>query len=145
MPESLHSVLKEFENNVLSNKIGKLKGHLVKLHIDKTVPPVAQRERRIPFALREKVNIEIEKLEKAGIIEDVTNEPTPWLNPLVIAIKPDGKSRRLCLDMRCANEAISRTNYPTPTIDDLKCKLRGSDVFFKTRFTQRFSSTRTST
>ena len=131
VPESLRPLLKEFENNVLSNKIGKLKEYLVKLNIDKNDPPIAQRERRIPLALRERLNIEIEKLEKAGIIEDVTNEPTPWLNPLVIAPKPDGKSIRLCLDMRCANKAITRTNYSTPTIDDLKCKLRGSAVFSK--------------
>lgn len=49
----------------------------MKLHIDKQVKPVAQRERRIPFAWREKARIELDKLEKAGIIEDVTNEPTP--------------------------------------------------------------------
>ena len=129
-PESLRPLLRNFENDVLSNKIGKLKGHHVKLHIDKQVKPVAQRERRIPFALREKAREELDKLEKAGIIEDVTNEPTPWLNPLVIAPKPNGKIR-LCLDMRCANKAISRTNYPTPTIDDLKCKLKGSAIFSK--------------
>ena len=34
--------------------IGKLKNFEVKLHIDKTVPPVAQSARRIPFHLRKK-------------------------------------------------------------------------------------------
>ena len=110
--------------------MGKLKGHQVKLHIDKTVPPIAQKERRIPFALRERVNAELKKLEEAGIVEDVTDEPTPWLNPLVIVEKPDG-GIRLCLDMRCANTAIGRTRYPTPTIDDLKIKLRGAKLFSK--------------
>ena len=113
VPECLKPLINEFTKDVLSNnKIGKLKDYQVTLHIDKNITPVAQRERRIPFALREKVNKELEKLEKAGIIEDVTNEPTPWLNPLVIAPKPEGKIR-LCLDMRCANKAVKRTNYHT--------------------------------
>lgn len=130
VPESLTKLIDCFGETVFNNTIGKLKDYEVKLHIDKNVPPVAQRERRIPFALREKVNKELEKLERAGIIEDVTDEPTPWLNPLVIVPKSDG-TIRLCVDMRCANKAIKRTRYPTPTIDDLKCKLRGANVFTK--------------
>ena len=130
VPESLTQVIDCFAKTVFNNTVGKLKDYEVKLHIDKSVPPVAQRERRIPFALREKVNKELEKLERAGIIEDVTDEPTPWLNPLVIVPKSDG-SIRLCVDMRCANKAIKRTRYPTPTIDDLKCKLRGANIFTK--------------
>jgi hypothetical protein len=35
--------------------IGKLKGVKVTLHIDKTVKPVAQKHRRVPFHLRDKV------------------------------------------------------------------------------------------
>lgn len=130
VPESLTNLIDGFGKTVFNNTIGKLKDYEVKLHIDKSIPPVAQRERRIPFALREKVNKELEKLERAGIIEDVTDEPTPWLNPLVIVPKSDG-TIRLCVDMRCANKAIKRTRYPTPTIDDLKCKLRGANVFTK--------------
>ena len=61
----------------------------MKLHINLDVPPVAQKERRIPFTLRKTVEAEIERLQAQDIIEDVTNEPTPWLNPLVIV--PKGK------------------------------------------------------
>jgi len=130
VPESLANMIDCFRETVFNNTVGKLKDYEVKLHIDKNVTPVAQRERRIPFAFREKVNKELERLERAGIIEDVTDEPTPWLNPLVIVPKPDGNIR-LCVDMRCANKAIKRTRYPTPTIDDLKSKLRGATVFTK--------------
>ena len=45
---------------------------------NENVVPIAQRDRRIPFALREKVEKEIEQLEQLGIIEDVTGKPTPW-------------------------------------------------------------------
>ncbi|XP_057292552.1 uncharacterized protein K02A2.6-like [Hydractinia symbiolongicarpus] len=113
-----------------NEKIRKLKDYQVHLHIDNNVPPVVQKERRIPLALRKRVNAEIAKMEKAGIIEDVTNEATPWLNPLVIVPKPE-EGVRICLDMREANKAINRTRYPTATVEDLKIKLSGSKVFTK--------------
>ena len=38
--------------------VGKLIGYKLKLHVDPDVTPVAQKPRRAPFALREKVNFE---------------------------------------------------------------------------------------
>ena len=130
IPERLKNRLNQFSNTVFSGKIGQLTNHQVHLKIDQGVPPVAQKERRIPFALREKVNKEISKLERQGIIEDVTNEATPWISPIVVVPKADGRIR-VCLDMRVANKAISRIRYPTPTIDDLMINLRGAKVFSK--------------
>ena len=69
--------------------IGKLKDCEVKLHIDKTVPPVAQSARRILFHLRKKVSVELKKLEQQGIIEKVEG-PTPWVSPLVVISKKNG-------------------------------------------------------
>ena len=89
------------------------------------------RERRIPFALREKVKRELERLEQEDIIEDVTSEPTPWLSPLVVVPKANSESIRLCLDMRKANTEIGRTHYLTPTVEDLLIKLKGCDRFSK--------------
>ena len=89
VPTRLNYIIENFRKNVFNDKIGLLKGHKVKLHIDKNVTPVGQKERRIPFALRKKVNSEIEKIEKAGIVEDITDEPTPWLNPIVVVPKTD--------------------------------------------------------
>ena len=35
--------------------VGKLKDYKLKLHVDPEVTPIAQKPRRVPFALREKV------------------------------------------------------------------------------------------
>lgn len=94
-----------------------MKDYKINLKIDSSIKPIAQKERKIPFALREKVNEKITQLEQQGIIEDITDEPTPWISPLVVV--PKGDDIRLCVDMRHANKAITRTRYPTPTIDDL--------------------------
>ena len=112
-PERLRNITEKHKKRVFQNNIGKIKNYSVKLHIDPSVPPVAQRERQIPFALRDKVNDELKRLENKGIIEDVTGEPISWLNPLVIV--PKGEHNiRICVDMRAANKAITRTLYPTP-------------------------------
>ena len=109
--------------------IGNLKGVEVQLHIDKEVPPIAQRARRIPFHLRKHVEKELAHLEKQGIIEDVEG-PTSWVSPLVIIPKKSGEVR-LCVDMRMANRAIRRERHPTPTTDDLIHTLNGATVFSK--------------
>ena len=76
------------------------------------------------------MNGELKRLENEGIIEDVTGEPTLWLNLLVIVPK-DEDNIRICVDMRPANKAITRTRYATPTVDDLLEKLKGSKSFTK--------------
>ena len=64
MPE--HKRLIEQYPNLFKG-IGNLKGVEVKLHIDKEVPPVAQRARRIPFHLCKQVKKELEHLETQGV------------------------------------------------------------------------------
>ena len=65
----------------------------------------------------------------------MTNKPTPWLNPLVVALKV-GNDTRLCLDMRNANTSIERTRFPLPTVDELIVKLRNATQFPKLDLSQ---------
>jgi len=120
-------LIQEFSH--IFDGIGTLKDVEVKLHIDPSVPPVAQPARRIPFHLRKKVEQELAQLEQQGIIEKVEG-PTPFVSPLVIVPKKDGDVR-LCVDMRMANKAIRRERHPTPTIDDLIHSMNGAKVFSK--------------
>ena len=111
--------------------VGLLKNHEVKLHIDSNVTPVYQKHRRVPFAVREKVENEIKRLTEQGIIETPTG-PTPWVSPVVVVPKPnDPNSIRLCVDMRAANKAIKRVKHPMPTVDELIHDLNGCTVFSK--------------
>ena len=76
------------------------------------------------------MNEELKRLKSEGIIEDVTGEPTPWLNPLVIVPKGEHNTR-ICVHMRAANKTITRTRYPSSTVDNLLVKLKGSKNFTK--------------
>ncbi|XP_053954964.1 uncharacterized protein K02A2.6-like [Anastrepha ludens] len=61
------------------------------------------------------------------IIEPVSG-PTSWISPIVIVFK-EGGEMRLCIDMRRANQAVLRENYPLPTFEVFMTKLRGAKFF----------------
>ena len=75
---------------------------------------MAQKTRYICYKIREKVSNELEILSLQDITEDIKNEPTPWISPIVLFHKNHDKTKiRLCIDMREANKAIERTPYST--------------------------------
>jgi len=112
----------------LFNGVGLLRDYELKLNIDDPVKPVAQPVRRIPFGVREKVERKLDELLERGIIEEVPEGPTGWVSLLVVISKGDGNIR-ICVDMRCANQAIVRERQPIPTIEEVLQDLNGSTVF----------------
>lgn len=96
--------------------LGRMKGVKLKLDVDETVKPKIQPHRREPYHKKVMLGAEVDKLLDLGIIEGVKGV-TSWCSPLHAVPKPDG-SLRLCVDMRKVNEAILRTRYPIPTLDD---------------------------
>ncbi|XP_067671754.1 uncharacterized protein [Haliotis asinina] len=109
--------------------LGKLENGQVKLKIETNVKPIAQPMRRVPFGLRGKVEAKVKELIEKDIIEPV-EEPTPWVNPIVIVPNASGDIR-LCLDMRRASEAILRERQPTPTTDEVSQNMsenQGTDI-----------------
>jgi len=103
---SLESLLEKYKNIFTGD--GLLKDYEHKLHVKKSVSPVAQRLRRYPLNLRENINSELEKLLEKDFIEPV-NQPSEWISNLVVTPKKDGPVR-LCLDARAPNKAIPDPN-----------------------------------
>ena len=66
------------------------------IQVNPDISPVIHYARRIPLVLRDKVDIELDKMLKLGIKVPV-NEPTEWDNQLVVTEKPNEKLR-ICLD-----------------------------------------------
>ena len=64
---------------------------------------------------------------KQGIIVPV-DEPTDWVNSLVVWEKPNG-SLRICLDPKDLNKAIKREHYPVPTVEMVTNRLQDATVF----------------
>ena len=60
------------------------------------------------------------------------NEPTDWVNHLVLVEKPNG-SLRICIDPKELNKAIKRPHYAHPTAEDILSQMSGIK-FYKTRW-----------
>ena len=124
-----HPIASKFSE--LFHGLGKMKDVQISLHIDKSINPVAQKHRRIPFHLRQQVEQELDRLESLEIIEKVEG-PTPWVSPIVVVPKPKSPTEvRICVDMRQPNKAVKRERHITPTIDDILYDLNGAQVFSK--------------
>ena len=124
----IQSLVEEYDD--IFHGIGKLKDVEIKLHVDESIKPKAQRHRRVPFHLRQKVEDEIHRLKEADVIEKV-NKPTGWVSPIVISPKKNSSEIRMCVDMREPNKAIERTRNIIPTVEELKLEVNGATVFSK--------------
>ena len=60
--------------------------------------------------LKDKVKAELCRVEEMGIITKV-EQPTKWVNPIVVVRKPNGDVR-ICLDPVDLNKAVKREHYP---------------------------------
>ena len=58
------------------------------------------------------------------------NEPTDWVNNLVLVEKPDG-SLRICIDPKELNKAIKHPHYAHPTTGDILSQMSGTKYFTK--------------
>ena len=59
---------------------------------DPTVQPVISPPRKVPFALKPRLKIELGNLTANGVIAPVT-EPTDWISSMAIATKISGELR----------------------------------------------------
>ena len=125
--DSINKLLEKHSN--IFEGDGLLKDYKHHLHVDKSITPVAQRLRRYPHSLREKINYELNELIEKDFIEPV-NQPSEWVSNLVVTPKKDG-SVRLCLDARAPNKAIARQTYPIPTLESIIDDLKGAKYFSK--------------
>ena len=73
----------------------------MKKHVDKSVKPVVQSARRLPYNLREPVEKKLSELENMDVIERVEG-PTEWVSPLVVVPKGNSSDIRIRVDMRRA-------------------------------------------
>ena len=94
------------------------------IKIGNSVIPKVHPPRKVPISLKQRVEEELTRMEALGVITR-QKEPTPWVNNMVIVVKPNGKIR-ICVDPRGLNNGIQREHYPMKTIEEvvLKCLMR---------------------
>ena len=98
-----------------------------RIRLEKDAKPIINPPRKIPYALRNKVKNELDRLEKMRVIQKVT-EPTEWVNSLVVVEKPN-KDVRLCLDPRELNKSILREHFPMKTVEEVAAKVKNAKIY----------------
>lgn len=113
--------------SVFQQNIGCIPNYKVTLKLRDNATPVYTKERQIPYALTERVNKELDELEKASIITKISN--SDWGSPLVVIPKADG-GVRLCVDYKVGvNQRLVDAHYPIRKIDEIFNSLRDSKFF----------------
>ena len=90
---------------------------------------VSAKARTIPYSLKGKIEQELDRLVKQGVIEPITF--SEWAAPIIPALKKDS-TVRICGDYKLSvNQASKVDSYPLPKIDDLFASLAGGKTFSK--------------
>ncbi|CAK1587556.1 unnamed protein product [Parnassius mnemosyne] len=112
---------------VFKDGLGTYRGHPVTIHIKPGVIPKFVKARPVPFAIKQRVEMEIDRLEREGVLHPTTF--SEWATPVVPIIKKSGEIR-LCGDYRSTvNEATESDIYPMPTANEVFATIAGGRFF----------------
>ncbi|VDI15716.1 Hypothetical predicted protein [Mytilus galloprovincialis] len=121
---------------VFKDEFGTVKGMKAKIYVDESAVPKYFKARPLPYALKDKVEMELERLEKEGQIQQV--EFSDWAAPIVPVVKENG-SIRICGDYKVTVNAVSKLdNYPIPKTEDLYATLGGGQEYTKLDLNQAY-------
>lgn len=131
----LQEILEKHEE-VFRDELGSMKEITVKLHVKPDSKPVFMKARPVPYAIRSKVEADLDALVKNGVLEPVTT--SEWATPIVPVPKKDG-GIRTCGDFKVTlNPVLVAEQYPLPLIDDLFAGLSGGQKFSKIDLSQAY-------
>ena len=132
LPNEFFAEFKE----LFSDGLGLLQGFKAKFEVPTGSTPVFCKARPLPYGMKAKVEAELQKLEKSGVIKKVVY--SDWAAPIVPVVKPSGKLR-LCGDYKLTiNKVIQLDRYPLPQIDEIFTSLNGGKYFTKLDLSQAY-------
>ena len=131
----VNKLLEKYEK-VFHEELGTFSGPKAKIYVAEDASPKYYKARPVPYALREKVEKELERLQEEGTIEPV--QFADWAAPIVPIVKDD-KSIRICGDYKVTvNQAAKLDNYSIPKAEDLFATLSGGEKFTKLDMSQAY-------
>jgi len=94
------------------------------------------RPRNIPYAMRDKVEKELDRLEKEGVLTKTST--SEWATPIVPIVKKNNQIR-ICGDYKVTvNKALKVDKYPLPKPRDIFATLAGGEKFTKLDLRQAY-------
>lgn len=117
----LDNFVKKYPKLIAVKSGEKIKQFKADIILKESAKPIFHKAYTVPFKMREKVEVEIERLCKEGILLPVRY--SDWASPIVTVKKNNGNVR-ICMDSKVTiNNYIVTHHYPLPRIDDMFAKL----------------------
>ena len=115
--------------DVFKEELGLLKGIEASVTVDESAPPRFHKPRPVPFALKEKVEHQLDKQVEDGELIPVNK--SEWAAPIVVVRKPDG-GLRICGDFKVSiNPFLHPQTYPLPTPEEIFSTLANGESYTK--------------
>ena len=122
------NLLTEF-TDVFKEELGLLKGIQASVTVNEMAPPRFHKPRPVPFALRNKVEEQLDKQVKEE--ELIPIDKSEWAAPIVVVHKKDGDIR-ICGDFKVPiNPFLHPEVYPLPTPEEIFSTLANGESFTK--------------
>ena len=130
------AALKDRYAAIFTDECGLLRGVKGTLQLQPGAQPKSLKARPLPYALRPKIEAELDRLEKEGVVTKVNW--SEWATPIVPVLKPNG-SIRICGDFKATlNPQLKVPKHPLPTVEDVFAKLGGGQHFSKIDLRQAY-------
>ncbi|XP_054283456.1 uncharacterized protein LOC129000518 [Macrosteles quadrilineatus] len=114
-------------SDIFSKEIGCIPNEKGHLNLKEGCGPIFVKPRQVPYAIKQKVEEELDRLEKAGIITKIEN--SEWGTPIVPVVKPNG-SVRICADYKTTlNKVIRDEKYTIQRIEDIFAEMNEGKFF----------------
>ena len=134
-PTNLNNLLNKHKA-LFMDELGKVHPEKAKLHVRPDATPRFFKSRPVPFAIKEAIGKELDKLEEQGILQKVNS--SDWAAPIVPVPKKDGRFR-ICGDYKVTiNQSLSVDQYPLPKPEDLFATLANGKHFTKLDLSQAY-------
>ena len=122
--------------NVFKEGLGVMNTFEARLQVKEGARPKFCKARPVPFALKEAIDRELDRLEAEGILEPVRY--SEWAAPVVPVPKTEGQIR-LCGDYKVTiNPVLEVDQYPLPKPDNIFATLSTGKVFSKIDLTHAY-------
>ena len=132
--DPLHAQLTEEVPDVFKEGLGELKGMKVNMRVKDDAIPRFYKARRVSYAMKQKVEDELNRLQESGIIEPV--QFSEWAAPILL--KSSGQIR-ICGDYKVTiNKGVMEDKYILPRVNDLYASLTGGETFYKLDMSQAY-------
>ena len=129
-------LLQERYSDIFQPGLGKLTNIQAKLVLKDGAQPKFVKARQVPYALKPKVEAELDALERDGVLTKV--DFSEWATAIVPVVKRNG-AVRICGDFKTTiNPVLQIDQYPLPRIEDIFASLSRGQKFSKIDLTQAY-------